>query len=79
MYVRLSGVSDLMTADGQYHLAHSVIFETAKKQKFIPIHQVATEALITLTKNILNLHAFTGCDTNSSFSRLERRPAEKDS
>jgi hypothetical protein len=54
-----------------------MISGTAKKQKYIPIHQVAKTVPDAVKNNLLSFHALTGCDTTSSFSRHGKKTCWK--
>jgi len=50
-------------------------FGVGKNRKLIPVHELCTHLPQNLVMNFLIFHAFTGCDTVSSFAGIGKRSA----
>jgi hypothetical protein len=50
---------------------------TAKKKKCFPVHRIAQNLPLDIRHNILRFHAFTGCDTVSSFHGFGKKACWK--
>ena len=52
-------------------------FSTGKNFRFIPIHEIVSSLTPKICSNLLAFHAFTGCDTVSSFGgRGKKQPGK---
>ena len=54
-----------------------MIAGTAKQRKCYPVHTIAKRLPASIIENILGFHAFTGCDTTSSFTGFGKRKCWK--
>lgn len=54
-----------------------MIAGTAKQRKCFPVHSIARNLDSNVIRNVLCFHAFTGCDTTSSFSGFSKKSCWK--
>ena len=54
-----------------------IAFSTGKSFRFIPIHKIVSSLTPKTCSSLLAFHAFTGCDTVSSFGRREKKQPGK--
>lgn len=50
---------------------------TAKKLKYIPIHQIAVNVPGEVINTIISFHTLTGCDTTCSFNKYGKKNCRK--
>jgi len=50
-------------------------FGVGKSRRYLPVHTMATNIHANVSESILYFHAFTGCDTVSTFSGVGKKGA----